>query len=152
MTEAENMTNEAPVERFYETSKVLNSAETSDGKTVGILLEGEKSVNIPKWEAELLLTTTPVEAVDARNVRANYVAGKLLEVLRDLDVKISEVGVYLRKVNESFFDDNLGSIHAFMDKVITKQTGGFANGQAELRTGLVDAILKADLTEKETSA
>jgi hypothetical protein len=128
--------------QFYENRAIKDQAETSDGLVVGLLFEDGSSINIPKWESEFLVTDSEINETDARNLRANYVAGKILEVLLNLDVKMEEVGYYLKKVNDSLFDINFGSFGKMVDWMIRLSSNGVANGQKDLRMQVMDAIMK----------
>lgn len=117
-------------------------ATTTDGTTVGLLLEDNSLVNVPKWEADLLVTDSPIDPVDERNIRANYVAGKLLEVLLETDVRVTEIKFILDKVGDSLFDNHSGSVNKFFSVLIKRASGGVCVDQKSLRTGFVDAVLK----------
>ena len=134
--------------KYYETAIIVQQATTEDGEIIGLLLDNGKTVNIPKWEAELLITDQPTDPVDARNLRGNYVAGKVLELLLSLNVKVDELKFYLRKVDDSIWDVHFGSFNKMLDLMLKLSTSGLVDDQKELRMSHMDAIL-VGLSPKE---
>jgi hypothetical protein len=128
---------------FFEDIPVESTAETSDGKTVGILLKDGRSLNVPKWEADLLLKPNPISHSDSVNLRANYVAGKTLDLWLELNIRFAEMDVYYKKIAWSYYDKHGGSLEAAINKTICAFTNGLVENQDQLRTGHVDAILRA---------
>lgn len=151
MSEETTKTEAKETKTFYETHIVAQQAETSDGEVVGLLFEDGGSTNIPKWEAELLLTDHPVDPNDARNTRANYIAKRVLEELLDMNVKVGELKFYVDKVLDSMFDPYMGSVNAMVNYLITKESNGLVTNQKEIRMQHVDNILSTLAPKKRES-
>lgn len=134
--------------KYYGTKVIQSTVETSDGAVVGILFEDGTSTSIPKWEAELLILDDPTNHIDERNIRCNYICGKILEILRDTDCKVNEITFLLEKIKSSLYDQYVGSLNVFMDDVINTYSDGFVPNQEALRLGWIDHMRQLSIAAK----
>lgn len=140
---------ETAAKRFYGTKAIKQHAETSDGKTVGLLFEDDTETNIPKWEFDYMVRDVPMDYVTMRNERANYVAQKILALLLELDFPVNELEFLNDKVFASIFDGSMpGSFHRAMDKLVDAATGGAVKKRSDLRFGDIETILVTPMVEE----
>jgi len=128
--------------KYFGLKEIKQSAETSDGQTVGILFVDETSANVPKWEFEKLCTDHPQDEVSLRNERANVIAQQILAMLLEADYPANEIGFVLEKVQLSIFDEHTpGSFHRAMNKAVEKATNGLVTVRRDLRLKDINAII-----------
>lgn len=146
---SEETAENAVTTKFYGTKTVESAAESSDGRTVGLLFADKTEANIPKWEFDLLVGEAPMDATTLRNERANYVAQKVLALLLELDFTINDIEFLNSKLMESLFGDIMpGSFHRAMNKCVEAATNGLVKRRQDLRMSDIEAILTAGDAEQ----
>ena len=88
---------------YFEDKKIIEVADGVDLGTKRLSTE-EGSFDVPEWEWEATKTEEVSSGSEGRNSRGNYVVGKILELLRDLNIRTEEIGFYLQKVVNSYQD------------------------------------------------
>lgn len=86
---------------FYAHYEIQNM---SDGARVGTKLltfVGGKQVTIPEWEATVAITPEATDLSWVSNERNNYVIGKVMVLLKDLDILVEETPALVQKLINS---------------------------------------------------
>lgn len=98
---------------YFEEKKIINVADGLEEKIKRITHE-HGSFDVPAWEYEAVKTEEVSNPSDGRNARGNYVAGEVLKLLRDLNVRVEETGFYFQKILTSLQDtEGVAILNAF---------------------------------------
>lgn len=84
---------------YFGDKEIKEVGEPIEGK-IRLLLE-DGGLDVPVWEYEAVKTEEKSDASEARRQRAFHVAEKMLELFRDLNVRVNEIGPYLDQMTES---------------------------------------------------
>ena len=96
------------IQFYYESFKIVDVAEDTDG-TRKLKLEIPKEdgneyifITLPEWEYKATVTEHPSDASEARNSRTVVVVDKLYAILKEMDVRVEDIGFISQKLLSKF--------------------------------------------------
>lgn len=96
------------IQFYYENFKIVDVAEDDSGKKM-LKLEVPKEdgneyifVTMPEWEYKASVTDHPSDPSESRNSRSIVVVDRLYEVLKEMDVRVEDIGFLCQKLLSKF--------------------------------------------------